>query len=100
VLKPIGGAWKVFAHFDSGSLRFPGDHDPIRGRCATNYWQTGDYIVDRFTVSAGNKALPARSYDMWMGFFQGSFPNYRNMPVTQGDKDGNNRAKVGSVRLR
>ena len=100
VKKPIAGNWKVFAHFDAGSLRFPGDHDPIRGRCATSYWQAGDYIVDRFTVTAGNQGMPKRTYDLWAGFFQGSFPNYRNMPVTRGDKDGNNRAKLGSIRLR
>ena len=100
VLKPVPGSWKVFVHFDNGSIRFPGDHDPIRGRCATSYWQTGDYIVDRFTVKAGNQATPKRSYDLWAGFFQGSFPNYRNMPVSQGTKDGNNRVKLGTIRVR
>lgn len=99
VLKPVGGAWRVFAHFD-GSQRFNGDHDPIRGRCATNYWQPGDYIVDRFTASAGDVSFAKGSYDMWVGFFTGSNPNWRNMPVSAGAKDNNNRVKVGSIRLR
>ena len=62
------GAWRVFAHFD-GSQRFNGDHDPIRGRCATNYWQPGDYIIDRFTGVAGTSAYPAGKLEIWTGFF-------------------------------
>ena len=99
VLKPIAGAWKVFAHFDGGQ-RFNGDHDPIRGRCATNYWQAGDYIVDRFTANAGNVTFARGNYDMWVGFFTGSNPNWRNMTVTKGAKDNNNRVKVGTIKLR
>ena len=99
VLKPISGAWKVFAHFDGGQ-RFNGDHDPIRGRCATNYWQAGDYIVDRFSASAGDVSFNKGPYEMWVGFFTGSNPNWRNMPVSQGAKDNNNRVKVGTIRLR
>ena len=100
VKKPVSGAWKVFVHFDYGSLRFPGDHDPIRGRCNTNLWQVGDYVIDRFTVAAGNQALPKQTYAVWAGFFQGSFPNYRNMPVSQGEQDEKSRAKLGTIRLK
>ena len=99
VKKPIGGAWKVFAHFDGGQ-RFNGDHEPIRGRCATSYWQPGDYIVDRFSVNAGNLSFAKGAYTVYVGFFTGANPNWRNMPVTVGDKDGNNRVKIGRLILK
>ncbi len=102
VTAPIGGSWKILAHFDHGGTRFQGDHDPIRGRCATSFWQPGDYIVDTFTVQAGNSGFNAGAYDVWIGFFTGTNPNWRNMTVTTapaGLKDGNNRVKVGSVVL-
>ena len=102
VVAPIGGAWKIFAHFDRGSSRIIGDHAPIRERCATSFWQPGDYIVDTFTVDAGNSSFITGSYDVWIGFFTGTNPNWRNMTVTrapEGLKDGNNRVKVGTVLL-
>ncbi len=102
VLAPVGGGWKIFAHFDGGGSRFQGDHDPIRGRCATNFWKVGDYVLDTFEVEAGNASFPTQNYDIWVGFFTGTNPNWRNATVTaapDGLKDGNNRVKVGSVKL-
>lgn len=102
VIAPISGSWKVLGHFDLGGSRFQGDHDPIRGRCQTSYWKVGDYVIDTFEVEAGNASFPAGNYDVWVGFFTGSNPNWRNMTVTnapEGRKDGNNRVKIGQVRL-
>ncbi|HUQ02007.1 MAG TPA: hypothetical protein VM261_05890 [Kofleriaceae bacterium] len=102
VIAPIGGGWKVFVHIDGGGSRIIGDHDPLRGRCATNFWKVGDYVVDTFEVDAGNASFPTQNYDIWVGFFTGSNPNWRNMTVTgapDGQKDNNNRVKVGQVRL-
>ncbi|MBP8806069.1 MAG: hypothetical protein KBG48_17785 [Kofleriaceae bacterium] len=98
VLRPIGGNWKVFVHFD-GAQRFNGDHQPIRERCPTSDWQAGDYIVDTFKVSAGNVSFARGSYTVYTGFFTGSNPNWRNMPVTAGTKDGNNRIAIGRLIL-
>lgn len=103
VKAPIGGAWQVFVHFDKGALRFNGDHWPIRQRCQTSMWQTGDYIVDRFTVNAGDPGFPRDTFDVWTGFFTGSNPNWRNMPVSSardGTKDAVNRVKIGTIRLK
>ena len=99
VKKAIPGSWRVFAHFDGGQ-RFNGDHDPIRGRCATSFWQPGDYIVDTFSVNAGNVSFNKGAYTVYVGFFTGSNPNWRNMPVSQGDKDGNTRVKIGKLLLK
>jgi MYXO-CTERM domain-containing protein len=103
VLAPVSGGWKIFVHIDGGGSRIIGDHDPIRGRCATNFWKVGDYVIDTFEVEAGNASFPAQAYDIWVGFFTGSNPNWRNMQVTaapDGMKDSNNRVKIGQLKLR
>ncbi len=102
VIAPIGGSWQIFAHFDQGSSRFQGDHWPLRERCATSYWKVGDYVIDTFTVEAGNASFPGGNYDVWFGFFTGSNPSWRNMTVTAeglGKKDAVNRVKIGQVRM-
>lgn len=102
VKAPVSAAWQVFVHIDKGALRFNGDHWPIRQRCQTSMWQPGDYIVDRFTVKAGDPTFPRDQFDVWTGFFTGSNPNWRNMPVssTRLEKDSNNRVKIGTIRLK
>jgi hypothetical protein len=102
ILGNVPGSWKIFAHFDGGGLRFQGDHDPIGGRCATSYWQTGDYIVDTFTVEAGDVTFQRRDYELRAGFFTGSSPNWKNMPISEAPaslKDKNERVLVGKVRV-
>lgn len=101
ILQPVGGTWKGLMHFD-GPLRFNGDHDPINGRCPTATWQPGDYIVDVVTITAGGGAFPAGKYDLWVGFFTGSAPNWKNMNVSEapGDmRDTADRVKITSVIL-
>ncbi len=101
ILQPVGGAWKGLMHFD-GPLRFNGDHEPINGRCPTSTWQPGDFIVDTVTVTAGGGAFPAGTYDLWIGFFTGSAPNWKNMTVSEapGDmRDTADRVKIMSVNL-
>lgn len=101
VLQPVGGAWKSLMHFD-GPLRFNGDHEPIKGRCPTSTWQPGDYIIDTHTLTAGGGAFPPGNYDVWIGFFTGSAPNWKNMPVTDAPpdmRDTADRVKIMSVKL-
>lgn len=101
ILSPVGGSWKALMHFD-GALRFNGDHDPINGRCPTSTWQLGDYIVDSYTLTAGGSAFPAGNYDVYVGFFTGSAPNWKNMAVSEapGDmRDNADRVKIMSIRL-
>ena len=101
ILQPVGGAWKSLMHFD-GPLRFNGDHEPIAGRCPTSTWQPGDYIVDTHTVTAGGGAFPAGKYELWIGFFTGSAPNWKNMSVSEapGDmRDQADRVKIMTINL-
>lgn len=98
----VGGSWKIFEHFDGMGQRFQGDHDPISGRCATSYWQKGDYIVDETTVETGGMGMAAGQYEIRVGFFTGSNPNWKNMTVTQapaGKKDANNRVLIDTLQL-
>jgi hypothetical protein len=100
VLAPVGGAWQVLMHID-GPARFSGDHKPIEDRCPTSTWQAGDYIVDTTTFTAAPGAKPTGRYDVLVGFFTGSNPNFRNMPLSEVPPemkpDDTNRAKIMSV---
>ncbi len=102
ILAPVGGAWTMLAHFD-GPLRLrDGDHKPIKDRCPTSTWQKGDYIIDRHSMSTGGGNYPAGRYDLWIGFFSGTAPNFRNMPVSvaPGDmRDTVDRVKITSITL-
>jgi hypothetical protein len=103
ILAPVSGAWKSFMHFDGAAGRAGnGDHDPINGRCPTSSWQNGDYIVDRFTARVGGGGFPGGRYDVWLGFFTGTAPSFKNMPVSEapGDmRDNVDRVKIASVTL-
>lgn len=101
ILKPVVGNWTAIMHFD-GAIRFSGDHKPIKDRCPTSTWQNGDYIIDRHTVVAGSRGHPLGRYELWIGFFTGSAPNFKNMPVSTapGDmRDQTDRVKITSIIL-
>ncbi|WP_428264777.1 ArnT family glycosyltransferase [Haliangium sp.] len=85
VLRPVGGNWKIFMHFDGAGVRFQGDHEPIEGRCGTTYWQAGDYIIDRVEIEAGNVTFARGEYTLFVGFFRGSHGNWTNMPVSRAE---------------
>jgi 4-amino-4-deoxy-L-arabinose transferase-like glycosyltransferase len=92
--------YKILAHFDGKGVRFQGDHDPIGGRCGTTFWQTGDYIVDRFSVKAGEITHPTGPYSVWVGFFTGGAGQWKNMPITSGNGGADNRFNLGTIRVR
>ncbi len=101
ILAPVGGSWKSLMHFD-GPLRFNGDHDPIAGRCPTSTWQPGDFVVDTHVVTAGGSGFSAGRYDMWIGFFTGQAPNWKNMTVSEAppdQRDTADRVKILSIQL-
>jgi hypothetical protein len=103
ILQPVGGTWKTLFHVDGAGVRAGiGDHDPINGRCPTSTWQLGDYIIDRFTTSAGGGAFPSGVYEIWTGFFTGANPNWRNMTLSEapGDiRDSVDRVKIATIGL-
>jgi hypothetical protein len=102
VLKAVSGDWTIFAHFDAKGLRFQGDHKPTSGRCATSFWQEGDYIIDTFDVEAGDLTFEPGNYQARFGFFTGTNPNWKNMKVTKappGAKDDNDRVLIGTIQV-
>ena len=101
VLQPVGGSWQVLMHFDGQAGRAGnGDHFPIEKKCETATWQPGDYIVDHFTVQGLAPAFPPGKYEVWTGFFTGSNPNWRNMPVSEAPpdmRDTADRVKITTI---
>jgi hypothetical protein len=100
VLEKPSQNYKILAHFDGRGVRFQGDHDPIEGRCGTTYWQKGDYVVDTFSVKAGEITHPRGMYTVWVGFFTGSAGQWRNLPITSGNGAADNRFNLGTIRVR
>ena len=101
ILQPVGGNWTAIMHFD-GALRFSGDHKPIKDRCPTSTWQQGDYIIDTHTVVAGGAGHPLGQYALWIGFFTGTAPNFKNMTVSTAPpdmKDATDRVKITTLIL-
>lgn len=103
ILQPVGATWKTLVHFDGAAGRAGNaDHEPIQGRCATSTWQPGDYIIDRFTGAAGGGAYPAGRVDVFIGFFTGTAPSFRNMSVSDAPpdlRDPHDRVKITSLVL-
>lgn len=92
--------WKIFVHFDGPRPRFQGDHDPLAEQCPTSRWRPGDYIVDRFTVTAGTLMQPSGRYRVWAGFFVGGNGTWTNMKVLSGEADEADRVAVGVLEVR
>lgn len=99
ILQPVGGAWQVLFHF-TGPTYFNGDHFPIDNKCPTGTWQPGDFIVDTHEVTAASGGYATGQYEVWTGFFTGSNPNFKNMPVSEapGDmRDKDDRVKITTI---
>jgi 4-amino-4-deoxy-L-arabinose transferase-like glycosyltransferase len=99
VKKRFAQSQQIFMHFDGAGVRFQGDHFPVA--CNTQFWQPGDIVSDTHTVTAAPDIThPRTTYTLNMGFFTGSFGSWKNMTVVQGNRDGNNRVPVGTIRVR
>ena len=65
-------------------------------------WQPGDFIVDTYTLTAGGGAFPPGPYELYIGFFTGTAPNWKNMTVSEapGDmRDNADRVKIMTIQL-
>jgi hypothetical protein len=101
ILQPVTQNWTALMHID-GAIRIGGDHPPIEDRCKTSTWQAGDFIIDRTTVVAGGAGHPLGTYVVWIGFFTGTAPNFKNMTVSAAPpdlKDTADRVKLTSLIL-
>lgn len=94
-LKKVTRTWKVFMHIDAPGARVHGDHDPVEGLYPTNNWNAGDIIRDVYSVPFAMSNPPGR-YTIWGGLYSGD----TRAPVKVGDKDNENRAKIGFINVR
>ena len=104
ILGSVGPSYTVLYHVDSNQFgrAFTADHQPTDGKCATSTWQAGDYIIDTYTVYAGNATTQKGAYEVWTGFFTGSNGNFKNMPLSEapGDmRDPTDRVKITTIVL-
>jgi 4-amino-4-deoxy-L-arabinose transferase-like glycosyltransferase len=93
---PVGGAYKVFLHFDGPGTRFNGDHVPLEGRFPTNNWVPGYFITDEHAMAPDRATQPSGYYRIYMGMFAGD----QRLKVLSGPQDGENRVKLGGVTIR
>ncbi len=101
VIKPIDRSWNIFIHLDGPKLRVNADHDPLGGRCPTSTWKPGDVIVDRGSVRV-DPSYEDGSYVVWIGFFGGWAPSWRNLGVSDAPasmRDEHERYKLTTVEV-
>lgn len=91
-LKPVDREWRVFAHFDSSTVRLNADHGPGIGWCPTTRWQAGETIVDRVNVQFDE---PGR-YALTIGFFAGLAPNWINLALSAVPTTMENKGQQGA----
>ncbi len=95
VLADLRSDWKVFVHLDTAGDRIHGDHDPVAGLYPTSDWTKGDIIADEHRVVVKRTKNRGR-YTFYVGLYRGS----TRMKVHKGAKDNDNRARLGTFRLR
>lgn len=91
--------WAVFVHIDGDRARHLADHEPLGGTCPTSAWQPGDVLVDRVTTTIA-ATVPAGRFGIWIGFYTGWAPNWRNFGVNSapaGVEDSKGRIKIADL---
>jgi 4-amino-4-deoxy-L-arabinose transferase-like glycosyltransferase len=96
VLAPVGGNYKVFLHFDGPGARVNGDHVPLDGKFPTQFWTPGTYVIDEYLLKPDRATQPAGVFQLFFGLFSGD----HRLKVKEGASDGENRVRLGSVRVK
>jgi len=89
------GTWKIFVHVDGEGLRLNGDHEPVDGKYPVRMWDEGDIVVDKQELK-----IPANyrsgDYALLVGFYSGE----TRLKITEGQNDGDNRGRAGTLTIR
>jgi hypothetical protein len=96
VLQPVGGSYKVFLHFDGPGARVNGDHVPLDGKFPTQFWTPGTYVLDEYLLKPDRATQPAGIFQLFFGMFAGD----KRLKVKEGPSDGENRIRLGTVRVK
>jgi hypothetical protein len=98
VLKPLGGNYRVFLHFDGTGSRINGDHIPLAGKYPTNYWTPGQFITDEHRMSTSRLSQSAGYYQVFTGLWPGGEAG--RMRVTDGPHEPDNRVRLSAIRVK
>jgi hypothetical protein len=93
--KKLASTYRIFVHVDGEGNRIHGDHDPVENAYPVTLWEPGDIVVDEQKID-----VPASShageYSILMGFYSGD----TRLPIRLGPNAGEDRARVGVLRIR
>jgi len=98
VLKPLGGNYRVFLHFDGTGSRINGDHIPLAGKYPTNYWTPGQFVTDEHRMSTSRLNQSAGYYQVFTGLWPGGEAG--RMRVTDGPHEPDNRVRLSAIRVK
>jgi 4-amino-4-deoxy-L-arabinose transferase-like glycosyltransferase len=93
-LRKIPSGYRLFVHIDGDGQRIHGDHDPVQNKYPVQLWEVGDVIADeqKIDVPASTRA---GEYTIFMGFYSGD----NRLPIRSGPNAGEDRARVGVLRI-
>jgi len=95
----VPGSYKIFVHYDGPAApRVIGDHDPLNKTFGTNFWLPGEFIRDRYETDVPLMTTPAGTYTVFMGFWPGG--EGKRLKVTQGNHDGADRVRLGTIEIK
>lgn len=93
--RKLTSSYRIFVHIDGEGQRIHGDHDPVDSAYPVTLWEPGDIIVDEQKIDVPASAH-AGEYSILMGFYSGD----TRLPIRQGPNAGEDRARVGALRIR
>lgn len=98
VLAPVPANYRIFLHFDGMGTRWNGDHAPLGGKYATNYWSPGTYVTDEHRIPVSRMSQPPGYYQVFTGFWPGG--DGARLKVTVGPHEADQRVRLGVLRVK
>ena len=88
--------WKIFVHIDAPGQRIHGDHYPVEGLHPTQNWRHEDNIIhDIHRINIKRTISPA-TFTVYAGMYVGK----KRLKIVKGSRDKEDRARLGSIRVR